>query len=555
MFPWLRSRVAGSARFLLGRAARFAPFSPFAAMFAWLRCRAEGTAAFILGHMAQLAPFALLAALVLVYIAGFYVLAMPFCNHQLTLSTGLPGTRGELDCVKLADVIEEHSRDDRDVWSTNSQSYYYVRNFKIKSDPSYGSVANAQNLHAKLSNLAVVQDGLIGNDVLGSAPGHDPASRRDSEIRSLYHLGQSYLYVVIRKADREKYRKIDDFTPGTKVYTGPTGSAARLVAERVLHFYQPGCIKDTSAPEDQSPSEAQPGRSPCEVIASMAGELALPPEEMFDAAFILGNPHVKLEETPRPTGATSKEEEALESCKDDIVRYVAEHQDRLAILPIDRAKGLAWTFHFLDAVEVPRGSYPTRRAFPDAAIETVATNTILACRADLPAHQAYQIVRTLDHHQNKLAGVYGEPTPIPAANPQEKFKYRLHDGALPYYSQEPDGDYITLAHLLGTLGVCFTAAVYFNNASIKRRVDLIARDIKSVFEEQGIATKPESSDESSDDRDAKANVRKAIYRLETIKRKALIEYREGVIDKEGYERIKECVDLALIDVKPLQEAS
>jgi TRAP-type uncharacterized transport system substrate-binding protein len=367
----------------------------------------------------------------------------------------------------------------------------------VENLPSNGTEDGVRRLLARRGDparvdLAILQDGLVA-DGASSRPGDGGAGK----IRSLVLLHRSVLCIFARKGGL--FTRLSDLRGRkARVYTGQRGSGARRLAQKVLaHFqvdYQDAC----------------PDLSPDEVARAMTAGSGSRASEPIDMAFVLD----KLD-----AGAIRKfagsgrfdlvSAEGVEDlfCSDDLFRLSS------TIRPVV----------LLKETLSKAGDLPSRD------VTTIETQAVLASSSDLPDWDAYQVTRTLTEHSKELSLGPEPAEPVSRWDPGASFDYPVHPGADRYYRRREKVESFPYQVLVVAIGASVALVVYWQNLVMKWRADRVAERVDAALLHHH------------------QNPPLVLRRLNAARLRAVILYKEGRINKEGFERVCEHVKV-LVDL-------
>jgi TRAP-type uncharacterized transport system substrate-binding protein len=341
-------------------------------------------------------------------------------------------------------------------------------------------------------DLAILQDGLIADGELPRL-GDGEAGR----IRSLVPLYRSVLCILTRK-DGPIQRLGDLQGRKARIYTGQRGSGARRIAQLLLdHFhatYQDAC----------------PDWSPDEVARAMTGWADSASSEPIDVAFVLD----KFD-----SGVIRK---FVESGRFDLVSAEGA-EDLFHTDDLFRSSSTIRHVTLLKSTLSKAGDLPSRD------VTTIETQTVLASSSDLPDWDAYQVTRTLTEHFKEL-GLGSEPAePVSPWDPGASFDYSVHPGAVRYYRHRDKVESFPYQVLVVAIGASVALVVYWQSLVMKWRADRVAERVDAALLHNH------------------ENPPMVLRRLNAARLRAVILYREGRINKEGFERVCEHVKV-LVEV-------
>jgi TRAP-type uncharacterized transport system substrate-binding protein len=330
-------------------------------------------------------------------------------------------------------------------------------------------------------DLAIVQDGLV--DEGPSSPAGEPASTR---LRSLVPLYWSVLCAFVPKEG--KYHSLDDLRASkARIYVGQEGSGARILSRRLLDLAGIRYV------------DCEPAWTADSVVRTMTENDG---SRQFDAAFVLAKPG------------------------SDVLRRFAE-SGRFELIPLDDADDLIRGDESLQGlttlrpVLVSASSLSPIHHFPARDVVTLETQTILACTSELPDRDAFQVTRVLCEHFKEL-GIGSEPGDIVfQPDPSEAFDFPLHDGAARYYRRESKAEAFPYPVLVVAIGASVALFAFWHSHVQKWRADRLARAV-----DESLVRNQDRPDELS-------------HQLAAARFQAVILFKDGLINKEGFERISE----------------
>jgi TRAP-type uncharacterized transport system substrate-binding protein len=353
----------------------------------------------------------------------------------------------------------------------------------VENRPSDG---DADNLRRLLSgrgdrdrvDLAILQDGLVDEaDVPGAG-----------EARSLLPLYRSVLCAFARKGG--PVARIGDLRARrSRIYTGRKGSGARALARRILAHsridYQEAC-------QDWSPDE---------VARAMTGGTGGDGGPV-DVAFVLDKPESGV-----------------------IRRFV--DSGRFGLVSVDGTDDLFRRDDVLRSgasirpVVLPEATLSQAGDVPDRDVTTIETQTVLACSSALPDWDAYQVTRTLAEHPKGLGLGLELAETVAPWDPGAGSGFPVHPGALRYYRNPEKAESFPYPVLVVAIGASVALVAYWQSLVMKWRADRVAERVDAALLHH---------------HDDPCLV---LRRLTAARLRAVILYKDGRINKEGFERVCE----------------
>ncbi len=448
-----------------------------------------------------LAPFSVAAAFVLFY-CGPNVPRGLAClrTSYLCLASG-PENRGTVDFGNgsnfyafdlgedIRRVIHKHCGKGAPWWSLDYWAFPdSFDRIAIEHRPSPGTVAAIENLFRDSKDreridFAVVQDGLIIDGEMQQLN-----KGRPDEILALVPLYKSILYVFAKRGG--PYQTLSDLQGrNVRAYLGQLGSGSRNLVGKILTHFGIDCI------------DAHPDWTPSEVARAFTADKDMAND--MEIAFF------------------------LDRIDSGVAREVI-NDGRYDLLSLEGVEDL---FHngaslagrgTMRKVILPRAALSEAKTIPRKEVTTIETQAILACSADLPDWDAYQVARTLTEQSKELRLGSDVSAWVSEQNPGRGFDYPLHAGAERFYRHgkvEP----FPYNTLVVAIGASVALLLYWNSHVVKRRADRLTREVDLILSNGDIS------------------ILECRALFENIKLRALNLFKDGRINKEGYERVMEYV--------------
>ncbi|NJL37209.1 MAG: TAXI family TRAP transporter solute-binding subunit [Leptolyngbyaceae cyanobacterium RM1_406_9] len=124
---------------------------------------------------------------------------------------------------------------------------------------------------------------------------------------------------------------------------------------------------------------------------------------------------------------------------------------QIRLIPIDQVEALRLSLPYLEATQIPKGTYSGAAPIPPDNIPVVAV------RAELVAHESVnpevirEVTRTLFERRSELIAQYPRAANIRLPESAENLGVLLHPGARAYYSQDNPNFWLEYAELIGLL--------------------------------------------------------------------------------------------------------
>ncbi len=451
-----------------------------------------------------LAPFVISVVFILCYCGPNFRRGLAcIADSRLKLASG-PKTRAELGVEgerifypyelgeQITRVIHRNCGEAPRWWSLD----FWVNpdaqdRVSIKNMPSTGTRDGIVRLFKNPRDpehvdLAILQDGLIIDSDLAGLNKAEP-----DQIQALVHLYKS-VYCVFATRD-SAYRSIHDLHGKTfNIYLGQAGSGTRYLTQRVLGHYG---VKYRDIHPDWSPDQ---------VARAMTSDG--PQAAEFDLAFV------------------------LDKIDSGVIRTFVD-SGRFDLLSLDGADDLFRSVAMLraststKAITLGKGSLSEEKAAPSRDVTSIETQTILACSADLAEWDAYRITRTLTEHFKDLGLGSETSAQVPQADPGSSFDYPISVGSARYYRVGNASESFPYQVLVVAIGASVAMIAYWNTLVLKRRADRLTRRIDDIL--LAYHDDPE----------------RIARELSAVKVRAVLHFKEGRLNKEGYERVHEYVTM------------
>ncbi|HHP7243111.1 MAG TPA: TAXI family TRAP transporter solute-binding subunit [Elainellaceae cyanobacterium] len=121
------------------------------------------------------------------------------------------------------------------------------------------------------------------------------------------------------------------------------------------------------------------------------------------------------------------------------------------LIPIDRAEALQLSLPYLEATQIPKGTYGGTRLIPPEDMSVIAVRAVMVARADVNQDVIYEITRSLHEFRNELVRQHPLSATIRLPDASENLGLPLHPGARAYYNQDDPNFLVEYAEPIGLL--------------------------------------------------------------------------------------------------------
>lgn len=129
----------------------------------------------------------------------------------------------------------------------------------------------------------------------------------------------------------------------------------------------------------------------------------------------------------------------------------ALQDDAIALLAIDQVAALRLSFPYLEAQEIPKGTYDGGRPLPDQDLPVVGVNALLVAHERLPEEVVNALTSTLYTYRNELVSQYPRAAMIRLPSSGNDLGLPLHPGAQAFYDRDKPEFYVEYAEPIGLL--------------------------------------------------------------------------------------------------------
>ncbi|MFE4108132.1 TAXI family TRAP transporter solute-binding subunit [Almyronema epifaneia] len=125
--------------------------------------------------------------------------------------------------------------------------------------------------------------------------------------------------------------------------------------------------------------------------------------------------------------------------------------DRVRLLPIDQVEALRLSLPYVEATQIPKGSYDGGLPIPATDLEVVAVNALLVAHANVDDDVVRRLTQTLHEFRNELIQLYPAAVMIEPVEELPNLGLPLHNGAQAYYGQDQPYFLVEYAEPIGLL--------------------------------------------------------------------------------------------------------
>ncbi|MCU0569522.1 MAG: TAXI family TRAP transporter solute-binding subunit, partial [Oculatellaceae cyanobacterium Prado106] len=159
------------------------------------------------------------------------------------------------------------------------------------------------------------------------------------------------------------------------------------------------------------------------------------------------------------------------------------------LMAIDQVDALRLSLPFLEAVEIPKGTYDGATPIPSNDLTVAGVRAVLVARESINPEVVQQITQTLFEFRNELVTLYPRAATVRLPEAGENLGVPLHPGARAYYDQEKPSflmEYSDILGLLLSVGVlCCSGLWQFRQWLMnqqKNRADMYNLEILALME-------------------------------------------------------------------------
>ncbi|NEQ31486.1 MAG: C4-dicarboxylate ABC transporter substrate-binding protein, partial [Leptolyngbya sp. SIO4C5] len=125
--------------------------------------------------------------------------------------------------------------------------------------------------------------------------------------------------------------------------------------------------------------------------------------------------------------------------------------ERVRLLPIDQVEALRLSLPYVEATQIPKGSYDGGLPIPATDLDVVAVNALLIAHESLSDDVIRRLTQTLYEFRNELIQIYPTAVMIAPVEGIPDLGIPLHAGARAYYEQDQPYFLVEYAEPIGLL--------------------------------------------------------------------------------------------------------
>lgn len=129
------------------------------------------------------------------------------------------------------------------------------------------------------------------------------------------------------------------------------------------------------------------------------------------------------------------------------------------LLPIDQVAALQLTLPYLEATQIPKGTYDGAIPIPPEDLSAVAVRAVLVSHADVDPNVIYRITESLYQFRSELMAIYPRAATIILPESGENLGLPLHPGAEAFYEQDQPNFLVQYAEPMGLLLSMFVLCI------------------------------------------------------------------------------------------------
>jgi TRAP transporter TAXI family solute receptor len=160
------------------------------------------------------------------------------------------------------------------------------------------------------------------------------------------------------------------------------------------------------------------------------------------------------------------------------------------LVPIDQVEAMQLGFPYLEATQIPKGTYDGGTPIPDRNLPVVGVRAVLVTHDAVDESVIRQITQTLFEFRNELVSVYPKAARVQLPQANENLGIPLHPGAKAYYNQDQPNFLVEYSESIGLLlsisVLCISGVWQFRLWLVekqKNRADMYNLEILNLLEQ------------------------------------------------------------------------
>lgn len=124
-------------------------------------------------------------------------------------------------------------------------------------------------------------------------------------------------------------------------------------------------------------------------------------------------------------------------------------QRQAQLLPIDQVAALQLTLPYLEATQIPKGTYDGATPIPDRDLAAVAVRAVLVTHGEVEESVIYRLTESLYQFRTELVRIYPQAATIILPESGQNLGLPLHPGAQAFYNQDQPNFLVQYAEPMG----------------------------------------------------------------------------------------------------------
>ncbi len=204
-------------------------------------------------------------------------------------------------------------------------------------------------------------------------------------------------------------------------------------------------------------------------------------------------------------------------------------ETRSQLVPIDQIESLQLTFPYLEATEIPKGTYDGGLPIPAADVPVVGVRAVLISHEQVDPEVVQEITRTLFEFRSEMVQRYPRAAMIRLPDANQNLGLALHEGARAYYDRERPVFLVeyadSIALFLSITGICASGLWQLHiwlEGRQKNRADMYNQELLELIHQM----------ETSQDLQELENIRQQLF---NILRKVVTDLDKDRISSESFQ--------------------